>query len=60
MATCDRCRWYEFFYDDDDGDVGTCSFPRERMPLCMQGVAQRERELAKGAATGCPTFEVKT
>ncbi len=58
--TCKTCRYRgEVMFDQDGVDVIRCDFPREMMSLCMQGFAQRERELVRDDAAGCPTYATK-
>jgi hypothetical protein len=65
--TCGTCRWRESFDEfmgwatrttpfDPDASL-SCRYPAARMPLCMQGVAQREREQVAPDMTGCPCWE---
>jgi hypothetical protein len=56
--SCATCAWAEDS-DDDDPAILLCRFPTSRLPLCMQGVAQREREPVKATATGCPVHAEK-
>ena len=58
---CDACTWSEEFYPAMDGEPASylCKIPSETMPLCMQGVDQRERETVKGDQTGCPCWKAK-
>ncbi len=62
MPTCKTCRWYEYAFGEEGEnayapETGLCGFPRERMPLSMQGYAQRERETVLATADTCPTHE---
>ncbi len=62
MLTCKLCQWYELYIEEnfDEGilETGLCHVPKEFMPICMQGYAQRDRELVLADATGCPTHKL--
>ena len=59
--SCATCAWAEDYIeaDDDDPAILLCRFPTSRLPLCMEGVAQREREPVKATDTGCPVHAEK-
>jgi hypothetical protein len=63
MNTCATCRYNDgvWFHDDyDDVDILLCSIPEAKLPLCMRGVAMREKQPVRADATGCPMWEIAT
>lgn len=59
--TCAACKWSELWFlgehVGDDYDTYLCTYPASRMPISMQGVAQRERSPVRSNQTGCPCWE---
>ena len=61
MDSCGTCFWGEEWIpeDQDDPAILFCRYPTSLLPLCMQGVAQRERETVNATDIGCPVWKQK-
>jgi len=60
LKTCGRCQWRDaepfILADEDEPAKYLCYLPSDRLPLCMQGAPERERQLVAETAMGCPTW----